>query len=179
MSDANLSSIGIVFFLLVFGGILGRLLIMVVAYVLSLAALILNNIVFVSLELVDGSVANLILLHFLSELMLMLVVRQNAKSFSEIECFIEQTEIADSSNTTFTALHEGMRDLQQEMQSFIVAFEEITVNTDNVRGGRWVIEENTAAIEELDATLTHLVDEQSEFGAFLQETYNEAVGLRG
>lgn len=401
LSEANLGSIGIIFFLLVFGGIHGRLLIMSVAYLLSLGALILNNMVFVNPELVDGSGANLILLHFLSGLILMLVVRQNAKNFSEIERFTEQTEalrreeaklaerldlsvekitsnlsklrdssatslgsqremltaihevsgasqhqadhiseiaerseqtyeaveeiskglsllvqkandageragegsteiaglksgidafadffdelnstflvlsekiaetnafagsikeitdqtnllalnasieaaragehgrgfavvadeirklagmtdqtlskidtnlsevntfnelavsklaagkeqiseqteVADSSNTTFTALHEGMRDLQKEMQSFIEAFKEITVNTDNVRGRTMefasVIEESTAAIEELDATLTHLVDEQSEIDSYLQETYNEAVSLRG
>ncbi|WOV85040.1 methyl-accepting chemotaxis protein [Sporosarcina jeotgali] len=95
----------------------------------------------------------------------------------------EQTEVADSSNTTFTALHGEMRDLQKEMKSFIEAFREITVNTDNVRGRTMefasVIEESTAAIEELDATLTHLVDEQSEIDAYLQETHNEALSLRG
>lgn len=106
-----------------------------------------------------------------------------SKLASGKEQIIEQTEVADSSNTTFTALHEGTRDLQKEMQSFIVAFKEITVNTDNVRGRTMefasVIEESTAAIEELDATLTHLVDKQSEIDAYLQETYNEAVSLRG
>lgn len=400
LSGANLGSVGIIFFLLVLGGIHGRSIIMGVAYVLSLVALILNNSVFISPELVQVSGANLILLHFLSGLILMLVVRQNAKNFSEIERFVEQTEllrreeaqlaerlnrsvekitgnlgklrassetslgsqremltaiqevsgasqhqadhisdiaerseqthesvekistglsvlvqkandageradegssriaglkngidafadffeelnrtflvlsekiaetnafagsikeitdqtnllalnasieaaragehgkgfavvadeirklagmtdetlskidtnlsevntfnelavsklsagqqqiseqteVADSSNTTFTALHGEMRDLQKEMKSFIEAFKEITVNTDSVRGRTMefasVIEESTAAIEELDATLTHLVDEQSEIDAYLQETHNEAVSLR-
>ncbi|REB11170.1 methyl-accepting chemotaxis protein [Sporosarcina sp. BI001-red] len=399
LSEANLGSVGIIFFLLVFGGIHGRLLIMGVAYVLSLAALVLNNLVFVSPDLVSGSGANLILLHFLSGMILMLVVRQNAKNFSEIERFTEQTEalrkeeaelakrldmtvekitsnlgklrdssetslgaqremltaiqevsgasqhqadyisdiaerseqthesvekisggltllvqkaneaggradegssriaglkngidafahffeelnhtflvlsekiaetnafagsikeitdqtnllalnasieaaragehgkgfavvadeirklagmtdstlskidanlsevntfnqlavsklstgkeqiteqteVADSSNTTFTALHGEMRDLQKEMQSFIESFKEITTNTDTVRGHTMefasVIEESTATIEELDATLTHLVEEQSEIDRYLQETHNEAVSL--
>lgn len=399
LSQANLGTIGIIFFLLMFGGIHGRVLIMAVAYVLSLVALVLNNMVFVSPELVDGSGANLLLLHFLSGIILMLVVRQNAKNFAEIERVTEQTEVlrkeeaelakrldlavekitenlsrlrsssetslgaqremltaiqevsgasqhqadhmadiaerteqthesverisdgltvlaqkaneagdragegssriagltrgidafaqffeelnrtfsilsekiaetnafagsikeitdqtnllalnasieaaragehgkgfavvadeirklagmtdhtlskidanlsevntfnelavaklsageeqiseqlevAESSSTTFTALHGEMQDLQKEMQSFIESFKEITGHTDTIRGRTMefasVIEESTAAIEELDATLTHLVDEQSEIDRYLQDTHNEAVTL--
>lgn len=401
LSAANLGSIGIIFFLLVLGGIHGRLLIMGTAYVLSLIALLLNSWQFVSPELVSDSGANLILLHFLSGLILMLVVRQNAKNFAEIERFtmltetrmkeeeqlaarldetvekitanlsklrnsseislvsqremltaihevsgtsmdqadhisdiaksseqtadsvetiseglsllvqkatdagkragegsarietlkngidafadsfeelngtfnvlsekinetnafagsikeitdqtnllalnasieaaragehgkgfavvadeirklagltattlskidanlsevntfnelavsklsagkqqvFEQTEVADSSNTTFTALHEVMNDLQREMKNFIESFKAISVNSDQVRERTVefasVIEQSTAAIQELEATLTHLVDEQSENDAYLQETHNEAISLRG
>ena len=72
--------------------------------------------------------------------------------------------------------------LRHVIQSFIESFIEITANSGNVRARTMelasFIEVSTAAIEELDATLTHLVDEQREINAYLQETHNETVSLR-
>lgn len=94
-----------------------------------------------------------------------------------------QTEVADSSNVTFTGLRSAMSELQSEMQTFIESFKEVTTNTGTIQERTMefasLIEESSAAIEELDATLVHLVDEQGEMDTYLQQTHDEAVSLRG
>ncbi|WJY26087.1 methyl-accepting chemotaxis protein [Sporosarcina trichiuri] len=94
----------------------------------------------------------------------------------------EQSVSANHSNTTFTGLHMAMDGLQSEMEKFSRSLAEITEDTGVVRERTLefasVIEENSAAVEELDATLTNLTGEQGEIDTYLQETYNEAVRLR-
>lgn len=94
-----------------------------------------------------------------------------------------QTDVADSSNVTFTRLHSTMSELQSEMQTFIESFKEVTANTGMIQKRTMefasLIEESSAAIEEVDATLAHLVDEQGEMDTYLQQTHDDAVSLRG
>lgn len=90
-SEANLGSIGIIILLLVLAAIHGQVRIMIFGYLLSLAALIMNNILFTMPELVEGSGTNLVILHVLSGVILYLLVRQNGRMFDHIEELVETT----------------------------------------------------------------------------------------
>ncbi len=89
--EANLSTVGLVFLTLILGSIHGQKRIMIVAYVLSLVALLFNNSHFASPELIAESGMNLLLLHFLSGLCLFLFVRQNGRMFKHIEELVNMT----------------------------------------------------------------------------------------
>lgn len=91
-SEANLGTIGIIILLLVIGSIHGKMRIMAFGFVLSLIAIVTNNLLFTAPELVEGSGKNLIILFFLSGILLFLLVRQNGKVFMHVEQLVELTE---------------------------------------------------------------------------------------
>lgn len=93
LSEANLGSIGIIILLLVLGAIHGERKIMIFGFTLSFIALLLNNMFFVDSALVTASGTNLLILHFLSGVILFLLVRQNGHMFSHIEELVETTTI--------------------------------------------------------------------------------------
>lgn len=90
-SEANLGSIGIIILLLILAAIHGQVRIMIFGYLLSLIALIINNKLFVMPKLVEGSGTNLVILHVLSGVILVLLVRQNGRMFSHIEEIVATT----------------------------------------------------------------------------------------
>lgn len=91
-SEANLGTIGIILLLLILGSIHGKMWIMAFGFVLSLIAIITNNVLFSSPELVEESGKNLVILFFLSGIILFLLVRQNGRVFTHVEELVELTE---------------------------------------------------------------------------------------
>ncbi|KAA0966767.1 methyl-accepting chemotaxis protein [Sporosarcina sp. ANT_H38] len=91
-SEANLGTIGIIVLLLILGSIHGKMRIMVFGFVLSLIAIMINNLMFTAPELVGESGKNLVILFFLSGIILFLLVRQNGRVFTHIEKLVELTE---------------------------------------------------------------------------------------
>ncbi len=169
-SEANLGSIGIIFFLLVLGGIHGRLPIMGLAYVLSLAALLLNNARFVEPALVDGSGANLVLLHFLSGMILLLVVRQNAANFARVE--------------TFTHEMEQRRLQEQELTLKLdAAVEKITGNLESLRASSETSlgsqREMLTAVNEVSSASQHQADHISDIAERAEQAHDEVETVSG
>ena len=93
-----------------------------------------------------------------------------------------QIEVADDSSESFNDLFETMSKLQEELASFIVDFGTVGKNSEMVRERTVefaaIIQQSTAAIEELNATLTELTDEQEQIARYINETHEEAVQLR-
>lgn len=92
-SEANLGTIGIILLLLILGSIHGKMWIMAFGFVLSLIAIMTNNLLFTAPELVEESGKNLAILFFLSGIILFLLVRQNGRVFRHIEQLVELTEL--------------------------------------------------------------------------------------
>lgn len=91
-SEANLGTIGIISLLLIIGAIHGNLLILGTGVSLTLIALILNNIWFVSPELVEKSGSNLVILFGLAGLVLFLLAKQNKRLIAQVEQSILETK---------------------------------------------------------------------------------------
>lgn len=93
-----------------------------------------------------------------------------------------QIDVADDSSESFTDLFETMSKLQQELASFISDFGTIDENSEMIRERTVdfaaIIQQSTAAIEELNATLTELTDEQDQIANYINETHDEAIQLR-
>ncbi|WP_194841563.1 methyl-accepting chemotaxis protein [Sporosarcina obsidiansis] len=94
----------------------------------------------------------------------------------------EQVRIADSSNQSFTELFGTMTTLQHALHAFMKDFETISESSEAVSERTVefasIIQESTAAIEEMNATLTDLTNEQEQIATYIQETHEEAVQLR-
>lgn len=126
-SQANLGSLGIVFLVLVLGAIHGRASIMAFSYVLSLIALLLNNAYFVDPALVAASGKNLVILHFISGIMLFLVVRQNRKNFKQVENYAQLTmekmkkeeQTAQKLDAAVETITENLNDLQKSSETAV------------------------------------------------------------
>ncbi|WP_301107832.1 methyl-accepting chemotaxis protein [Sporosarcina sp.] len=94
----------------------------------------------------------------------------------------EQVEVADSSNKSFTDLFGTMVTLQNALHAFMDDFESIATSSETVSERTVefasIIQESTAAIEEMNATLTELTNEQEQIAQYINETHEEAVQLR-
>lgn len=105
------------------------------------------------------------------------------KKLSEgLQRITTQMEVADNSKATFTDLFTTMSKLQQELSNFIIDFGAIATDSETIRGRTvefaTIIEQSTAAIEELNATSTELTDEQQLIATYIHETHEEAVQMR-
>ncbi|PIC56412.1 hypothetical protein CSV80_14260 [Sporosarcina sp. P12(2017)] len=93
-----------------------------------------------------------------------------------------QNSVADESSASFGMLHQVMSALQNELATFIHEFEIITGRTLTIRERTVefaaVVEQSTAAVEELNATLTELAGEQEEIAKYINETHDEAIAIR-
>lgn len=124
-SEANLGSIGIIILLLVLSAIHGQVGIMIFGYLLSLVALIINNILFTMPELVEVSGTNLVILHILSGVILFLLVRQNGRMFGHIEELVETT-------TSKAVEEEALAfKLDQAVEKITANLERVRMNTNN------------------------------------------------
>lgn len=94
----------------------------------------------------------------------------------------EQTESVSESMVTFTNLFTMMTALEEELLSFVDKFKEANDNSVEIQqrttGFAAVVQQSTATIEELHATLIELTDEQERIAHYINETYEEAVELR-
>ncbi len=143
-SGANLGTIGVIFLILILGAIHGKSIVMVYAYVLSLIAMVLNNVHFEVPELVTSSGTNLILLQFLCGLALYLLVRQNARQLKQVEEMMELTaekaeeervlhDRLDGAVTKITAnlsyLHENAETSAVSQREMLAAVNEVSVGS--------------------------------------------------
>ncbi|PID25437.1 methyl-accepting chemotaxis protein [Sporosarcina sp. P7] len=93
-----------------------------------------------------------------------------------------QNRVADESSASFGVLHQVMAALQNELTKFISEFDIITDRTLTIREHTVefaaVVEQSTAAVEELNATLTELAGEQEMIANYIHETHEEAISIR-
>ncbi|MCM3111713.1 methyl-accepting chemotaxis protein [Lederbergia lenta] len=94
----------------------------------------------------------------------------------------EQVNLADDSNASFIDLFRTMSTLQLELQQFSKQMSTISENSGVIQGRTnefaAIIEQSTAAVEQLNATLIQLVDEQEQITTYINETYDEANQIR-
>ncbi|AYC28963.1 methyl-accepting chemotaxis protein [Paenisporosarcina cavernae] len=94
------------------------------------------------------------------------------------------TQVAktDDANKAFTRLFEEMNGLERELNAFSKVVETIEENSEQVQVATnefaSIIEESTAAVEELNATLVTLTEEQEQIARYVNDTYEEAVSIR-
>ncbi|AMQ07521.1 methyl-accepting chemotaxis protein [Sporosarcina psychrophila] len=93
-----------------------------------------------------------------------------------------QTAVADESSATFIDLFETMTKLQKVLSIFIQDFGKITEDSALIQERTMdfaaIVEQSTAAVEELNATLTELTEEQQQIATYINETHEEAVRIR-
>ncbi|MFS0575472.1 methyl-accepting chemotaxis protein [Sporosarcina sp. 179-K 3D1 HS] len=165
LSGANLGSIGIIILLLVIGSIHGVVKILIVGYTLSFIALLLNNQYFVEPALVEGSGLNLLILHFLSGVVLFLLVRQNGRMFTHIEELVALTA-------------EKAEEEEAHAQHLDEAVENISANLAQIRAGAEIASnsqrEMLAAVHEVSAGSQEQTDHITTIARNAEHTY-EAV----
>ncbi|MHA6258395.1 methyl-accepting chemotaxis protein [Sporosarcina sp. CAU 1771] len=93
-----------------------------------------------------------------------------------------QMAVADDSSESFNELFVSMTKLQEELSDFIDDFSTISKDSETIRERTTdfagIIEQSTASVQELSATLTNLTDEQEEIARYIQETHEEAIQMR-
>ena len=167
-SEANLGTIGIIILIMVIGSIHGKMMIMAFGFVLSFIAMITNNLLFTAPELVEGSGTNLLLLHFLTGLVLFLLVRQNGQLFTHVEELVELTEIKVREEEALAARLDGV-------------VEKITGNLSHLRSNA----ETTAtsqtemliAVNEVSVGSQQQADHMSEIAENAEGTYESVQGI--
>ena len=94
----------------------------------------------------------------------------------------KQIKVADESSKSFTDLYETMSKLQEELSAFIMNFKVIGENSEIIKERTVdfasIVQQSTATIEELNATLTDLTDEQEAIAHYINETHEEATQIR-
>jgi len=92
-----------------------------------------------------------------------------------------QVETADKSNKSFNKLHETMQNLQNELAKFLKVVDVIANNTESINMSTnefaTIIEESTATVEELNATLVQITEDQQAIAKYIDETYEEAQSI--
>lgn len=95
---------------------------------------------------------------------------------------VMQTTVADESSVSFTDLFDTMMALQQELSSFIQDFGKITLDSESIRERTMefaaIVQQSTAAVEELNATLTEMATEQQQIADYINETHEEALHMK-
>lgn len=95
---------------------------------------------------------------------------------------VMQTTVADESSASFTDLFDTMMTLQKELSRFIQDFGKITQDSESIRERTMefatIVEQSTAAVEELNATLTELTAEQQQIAIYINETHEEALLMK-
>ncbi|MBO0588427.1 hypothetical protein [Sporosarcina sp. E16_8] len=93
-----------------------------------------------------------------------------------------QNAVADESSASFIDLFDTMTKLQQVLSTFIQDFGKITEDSALIQERTMdfaaIVEQSTAAVEELNATLTELTEEQQQIATYINETHEEAVRIR-
>ncbi len=92
-----------------------------------------------------------------------------------------QTTVADESSASFTDLFDTMTTLQRELSLFIQDFGKITMDSESIRERTMefaaIVQQSTAAVEELNATLTEMSAEQQQIADYINETHEEALRM--
>ena len=92
-----------------------------------------------------------------------------------------QVATADKSNKTFNNLHDIMINLQNELAKFLKDVDRISNNTEsiNISTNEFaaIIEESTAMVEEFNATIVQITEDQQANAKYIDETYKEAQSI--
>ncbi|MEI4769636.1 methyl-accepting chemotaxis protein [Psychrobacillus sp. FJAT-51614] len=93
-----------------------------------------------------------------------------------------RVKTADESNKSFIELFETMQSLQGELSKFLMNFDSIVNNSEAIQTSTnefaAIIEESTAAVEELNATLINITDDQKSIARYIDETYDETQSIK-
>ncbi|MFJ7825234.1 methyl-accepting chemotaxis protein [Psychrobacillus sp. NPDC096623] len=92
-----------------------------------------------------------------------------------------QVSTVDESNKSFNKLHLTMKNLQDELAKFLQDVDVISNNTEsiNISTNEFaaIIEESTATVEEFNATLVQITEDQQAIAKYIDETYKEAQSI--
>lgn len=93
----------------------------------------------------------------------------------------KQAETAEQSNESFKGLFETMKMLQLSLSSYLKEIETIAENSESINVSTTefaaIIEESTATVEELNATLVNITEDQLAISDYIDETYKEAQSI--
>lgn len=93
-----------------------------------------------------------------------------------------QVNVTNESNVAFTTLSETMQSLQQKLELLLDEVNMVSSHSGTIqeRTNEFaaIVEESTAAVEELHATLVQLTDEQDRMTQYINQTYDEAMHIR-
>lgn len=93
-----------------------------------------------------------------------------------------QSESVHASTAAFTELFSMMGILQKELLLFVTKFKGANENSrviqDRTTDFSAIVQQSTATIEELHATLIELTEEQEQIAHYIHDTYEEAVVLK-
>jgi len=82
---------------------------------------------------------------------------------------------------SFNSLYMAMDRLKANLTAFNDEFQTISQNSERIQQRTMdfasIVQQSTAAIEELNATLTDSVDEQQLVASYIQKTHEEAIRL--
>ncbi|WP_313892527.1 methyl-accepting chemotaxis protein [Psychrobacillus sp.] len=94
----------------------------------------------------------------------------------------KQVQTVEQSNKSFQNLYNTMQVLQKGLADFTNDANSIAKNSDAISTSTnefaAIIEESTAAIEELSATLIHIAEDQEVIANYIDETYEEAQSIQ-
>lgn len=92
-----------------------------------------------------------------------------------------QSETAEQSNKSFKNLFETMSSLQQSLAIYLKEIDTIAKNSEEINISTTefaaIIEESTATVEELNATLVNITEDQLAIADYIEETYKEAQSI--
>lgn len=195
-SEANLGSIGIVLLLLVLGAIHGHMTIMVVGYGLSIIALVLNNMLFVQPDLVEGSGTNLLILHVLAGLVLLLLVRQNKRMLAHVGELVETTsqkaqeeeKLVQQLDRAVTRITENLEQIQtnsnhsrESQLEMLTAVNEISTGSqqqaDHIVDIAENIEETDFLMKEVSTGMGEVINQANEAGKMANEGTEKVTDL--
>lgn len=101
---------------------------------------------------------------------------------SGLEHMTNQIETAERSNKTFTELFESMNSLKSDLNDFVKAVNMIEMNSKAIQESTTdfaaIIEESTAAVDQLSTILTTVNKEQQQVSKHIEETYQETLSIR-
>lgn len=114
------------------------------------------------------------------------VNKYNEEALGKLELGVTQiytqVQTADKSNKSFNELFETMQSLQNELSKFLKDVDAIAENSEAIQTSTnefaAIIEESTAAVEELNATLVNITDEQKTIAKYIDETYEETQSIK-
>ncbi|BAQ10212.1 methyl-accepting chemotaxis protein [Bacillus sp. OxB-1] len=197
LSEANLGSIGIIILLLIIGSIHGVFKILIFGYTLSFIALLLNNRHFIEPGLVEGSGVNLLILHFLSGVILFLLVRQNRRMLVRIEALVTMTEKKakeeeahaqrlDEAVGNITAnlaqLRAGAKTASDSQREMLAAVNEVSAGTqdqtDHITTIALNAEHTHEAVQHITAGLEEIVGQAEEAGQKADEGSAQMAELK-
>ena len=167
-SEANLGTIALAYLVVVLGSIHGQLRVMLYSYALSVGALLYNNSVFSAPELVVSSGTNLVLLHTLTSLALILVVRQSQRVFAQVEEVVaisaakeQAEEAAQRLDDAVATITHNLQQIQLHTTTANVSQQEMVAAVNEVNEGSHEQELTVTEIAQLTTDTTLAIDQMT------------------